>query len=514
MIIKKIKFFINIFLLSSVTTLTWGNSFPFLVTIEDLLHDPVLAQLYYNDLKIRFRNNNFEEILFLEDSQARSARLTNADYNNTLRTLKAFFAKYPDELAKMQDVANQRPFAVNTDGSVRLPTDGNLESWKVINERFSQLSDSYTNLSFLNDLDEASTQKVLKDLEAALSLTEAKLESSFSIFNQSHQKALFEALKKQFNRKRNPQIKKIISNTLIVTSSGPARLERIQNTSMPPHLSYYTYEDIEKAAIKEGRELNLPGVIVDNLRQNSSFQDIPSDNLFKKGTTVVPMSRGEGVFKGVGPGECVRSSCNRYFDAFFEDSHHLKILKDGKETGYIGIYKVKDKATGVKYWYIETIQSPLLVDDKSGTNKVRGIIKHLQQMAMFDDSLLVLPSTSYNSWNYKEVIGALADIPETATGEIIEAEFRSESSMDKFRNFEISELSEFDQVIARNSGYSGNVLTNGFVFNEGKLTVVGALFDQPDWYLLAFDELKENGSVDKNDKDAKLSLEKRLNFLM
>ena len=491
-----------------------ATSFPNLVTIEDLLNDPVLARLYYEDLKVRFRNGDFEEILFVDDQSARSARLNSSDYERTLKTLKAFFEKHPEELGRMQEVASQRPFSISSNGQVSYPTLENLQSWETIPQNFSSLGDSYADFSFLKELDDASIQKILTDIESILSLSQDELKNVFSIFNKSHQHALFEALKKEFNRKRSPAIKKVIADTLLVAASGPARLERIQDLNMDSNLAYYTFEDIEKDAVKIGKIYQLPGNIVDSLRTNSSFKEVGRSNFFRKGTTIVPMSRGEGIFKGVGPGECVRSSCNRYFDAFFEDAEHMKILKDGKETGYIGIYKVVDKNSGMKYWYIETIQSPLLVSKDGSGQKVRGIIKHLQQLAIKDNSLLVLPSTSYNSFNYKEVIGALAAIPETATGEVVETEFRSEKSMEKYREFKISELSDFDQVIAANSGYEKNILTNGFTFNGGKLSVVGFLQDQPDWYLVAYDELKETGEIKQIDPNVKLSIKERIDLFL
>jgi hypothetical protein len=436
-----------VFYLAAVDQLAHAVSIPTLLTIPEILHDSKKAELFYSALKARFKNSDFNETLFRDNASAKSPRFSHEMYLNTLGTLRSFLERNPDELLKLNEFPPVAPFRISPNGYVEVLEETIQKSWSVIGSRLSQLTKEPTK----------------------------------TISSNEEQNKFLRTLLTTYMQTKDQEVLKSMADALIVFEVSHEFVAKLNSIPLPSFAQYLILEEIERNAIKRGRELRLPGKLLDSLLAHSSLGDIPRSNFFRKGTTILPMSRSDALFKGVGPGECVRAACNRYLDALFPDAFHMRILKDGKETGFIGIYKTIYPAKKIKGWFVETIQTPFLFDQASGGKVMRSLMKYLQQLALFDDSIITLPASTFNSYIHLDVLAELQSLPEATSRGKIKTEFQNENSIAKYKKFTSSDLSETDQMIARRSGYGKTVLTNGFTFNRGTVVPLGVFLDQPDW---------------------------------
>ncbi|HAZ09345.1 MAG TPA: hypothetical protein DCZ01_12695 [Elusimicrobia bacterium] len=422
-----------------------------LATVDDLLGDPATSLLYYELLKSRFKNRDFDEVFFSENPGARGPRLSPADYAKMLETLKRFLKEHPEEAPRLRELPRLQPFRLSGSGEVE-PLPEELErSWTRIGPSLSALWKRVSGLAFLSEYDADARGRFLRDLGAELGIPPDQARQALDLTRSTHMEALVRTLGKQFNRARTPSTLSDIADTLLVLEAGPARTARLEG--LPGFAQHLVLEDLEKDAVRSGKRLGVPNKALGLLAARASLPGIPPSPFFHKGTTLLPMSRLDAVFKGIGTGECVRAACNRYFDAFFDDSMHLRILKDGKEIGFIGIYKTVEPKTGRKHWFLETIQFPLLSSAASGSRAIRGLIRELQQLALLDDSLLSIPAKTFNSYNFKEVVAELETLPETKSGQAVKIVYRNPERIEKLQDFNSSDLSEFDQMLTKRAGY-------------------------------------------------------------
>ena len=485
-----IIYFIITFSLNGFT-----QSFPELITIEEIVKDKELAQHYYNSLQTRFKNGNFDDILFAHHATARGRRFTQEDYENMLRTLNAFVNSNPDEIQRFREIAPIQPFKIQN-SNIETISEAQSNSWNSITTKLQQIS--HTPENFLNNYDSESAKKILADIKVV------KSGSRLDFTSRLDQENVIQSLVKHYARKKDQQTLKLIAD-LLIQFEAATRMDKFKSWGLPGYLQYSVLEDIEKNAIRTGKNLGVPGKLLDSLLALSSLgTSVEKSNFFRKGTTFVPMSRFEATFKGIGPGECVRASCGRYFDSLMDDSFHIKILKDGKETGYIGIIKTVIPKTNNKVWFIETIQSPFLSDSSQSSKMMRGLLRHLQQQAILDNSLLAIPSFNFNTFNYKEVPAELKAVPEVTSNSTYEVDFQNSDRIIKLNNFFKSSSADFDQRVAKNSGYKSNHLINGIFMNNGKVTILDPLMDQPDWFIQRSYDLLTNKSLGPIDYNFKL----------
>jgi hypothetical protein len=435
-----------------------AQSIPGLVHAEELLSDVAVQKAFYEQLKSRFRNGNFDEILFQDNPNARGPRLSYDAYQKMLATLRSFLQLHPSEIARLQEIPSFAPWRIEPGGQVHELSPELERSWKKIGGLLQTLQ-----------------EKTASELPA---------------------KELILA----YARARDPALLTRLADLLIVTAAGAGRIHKLAAGVLPGYVQFLVFEGILREAIALGKSWSVPGRVLDALAEGSSLQGkFPLSNFFRKGTVVVPMSRFEALFKGIGPGECVRTACNRYFDALFPDAFHLKILKNGQETGYFGIYRTVAKADAYRFWFLETIQSPLLNEVETAPLILRGMIRHLQQLAIRENSFLGIPSQTFNSYNFKAVVAELQGLSSTHTGQFFGTTLAHPGTLKQYADFKSSDLSTVDQLITRNSGYEGTAMTNGWEFNQGQVTLVDPLLDQPDWVLLRYRAIAnrlEPGSVD------------------
>ena len=444
-------------------TFAGAVTYPDLLTVDDILTNPEIADAYYALLKLRFRNGNFDEMLFLDDPSAASPRLSKLAYDQMLTTLRTYLSKHPSDLELLRRLPRgDAPFSIES-GRTVTPSKHEIAEWSKIGEMLAGIQSANDGSSI-------------------------------------------EDLMRSFLGTKNEQTLSKMAAALICRVSDGIDLDLLKRS--PPTHQYLVLESLERKARRAGQEANLPGKILDEFRKYSPFISIPRTDIFGKGTTVLPMSRLEAIFKGVGPGECVRTACHRYFDSLFDDAIHYRILIDGEESGHISILKTHE--SNRKYWFIESIQSPGLVKDQD-PRKIRSLIRHLQQVAIQEGAELAIPSSSFNSYNFKEIPAALVTFPETHSNRSLLLEMDGgHASLDRFRTYSSQAFSAIDQEIVRGAGYTGTDLTNGFEFNSHRAVPVLPLVDQPDWYLIAADDLqKKPGFPPRINFSAKLTDEAR-----
>lgn len=498
-----------------VASKCYSISYPEFVSIDEILKDKEVAKSYYEYLRFRFRNGDLDETIFIEDSSLKGPRLSVSSYDDMVATVRAYVEKYPEEKARLAEISQYNPIRIEKNGMVTRLTSEQLNSWKEIGTELGKISEKVNSLGFLKEYGSSELESISKFFSKELGIPFDNIVETFDAKSTKHLDALIISLQKQFNKKRNSQLLQDIADVLLTNESRVGRLDRlIYDKSIPPYAKYMALEDIEKSAKDQGRRLSVTGKVTDNLLSQSSMKEVPRTNLFRKGTALIPMTRMEAIFKGIGPGECVRSSCNRYIDAFYKDALHFKIAKGGEETGYVAVYKVKEKGGKRKFWFVETIQSPMQDSRAGSASNVRSILKELQQLAAKDDSLLVLPAKSYNSYNFKEVVAQLDNIPETKSGQKVTTELRHTDTIEQFDKFNKTGLSDLDQRIASASGYKKTITTNGLTFNQGSAIVVGSLLDQPDWILEKTPLLWEGKEVAHIDESFKLDPLKRADLVM
>jgi hypothetical protein len=466
-----------------------------LLPLSQVIQNPKLRQEYYTLLQNRFRNGDFQEILFPERPSITGPRLTYQTFEKTLASLQQLLRSSPTADAHLTDRPAIIPFQVGADGRAQMLQDS-AESWKTLFKRLDLLGKSIRSGHILDNLSEADRAKVIQDagLTSVQEIGSHWEDSSF-------RDQLLKALAKQFNRSKTPVSSRILADTLIGAEVSPAMMSTLSaGFTEQGFAQFRILSEFLAQARNRGTRLQLPRKIIENIAGSSSFADVPRSDFFKKGISFIPMTRQDAVFKGIGTGECVRSSCNRYVDALFDDSIHLSVLKDGREIGYVGIYKTLDQKTGTKVWALETLQFP----NPSGGRLIDGLVRHLQALAVNDGAFLAVPAKSYNTYNFKENVADIEALPEVSAGQSTELDYQHPQQINAFEKKGMQELPAFNQFVADASGYKGKRLINAMTINGEKFSIVAPFPDQPDSVLVAHAELL-NSRISKSLAGEKLS---------
>lgn len=376
---------------------SWAQSVPDLYRYEDLLADPAAKSEYYQSLSRRFTNGDLNELVW-DNKKGESPRLSYAAFTSMLETLQEFFALNPTVQRRLPEAPPVHPFTLNQNGSVTVVDDKQMESWSHL-------------LDLLIEAKRNGGQEDISQLVTAL--------------NRDRSEANFEKLVV-------PLIAAQISDSFL------QRMLRERN-SLSPGDQYQVFENIVAQAINQAKALQLPGKYIDAFWKFAFLKDVPRSNIFRKGITIAPMNRFEALTKGIGVGECIRYVCNRYLQALFSDSFFLKVLVDGRESGFIGISK-SYSSSGEKIWMIEGIQSLRVA------NRLDGLIQQLQALASEDGSILAAPNHLLWTFNYQNVQDGMNRIlGPTQERAKLQVGFRNPDDIAVFTNFVENHLPEADK---------------------------------------------------------------------
>ena len=483
-----------------------AQTFPELLTIEELKKDEYLREGYFNQLQMRFKNSDFTEVLN-PNHTARSARMNPVNLENTVNTVTTYMEAHPDQNKLLQVTPDLETFSIGSNGEIKTLDPSKKKLWSQIDQKASSLQKKIADPEFLNNLKRTYPQ-MAADIEI-LNSTPGKIISQRDL-----QEHLIQSVLKQFNRDRKAQTLQEAADLLLAFELGEKRIKKLGTMNLKPEQKYAVLEDALKKAQMRAKDMKAPGKLIEDILGQSSLA-VPRDSFLTKGTTLTPMSKTEAIFKGVGPGECVRNSCNRYIDGLFEDSMHIKVMKDGKEAGYVGIYKTVDPSSGKKFWFVETIQSPYLAGGEAGkvNPRLNSVLKYIQQEALKDGAALALPQNDFNSFNFKEVIADVKGAPEYRNGQKVRVSLSNEQQLKDIETFQEARLKSIDQVIANNSGYTNEKLVNALQFNRGHAVEVNLMQDQPDWAIKRYSEIKSNAPITPIDPKLILTREEKIGHL-
>ncbi len=452
------------------------------------LAQTVPEMFYYSDLltglrtsgdmhaaiKHRFKRTNLNEILFADRPDLTAPKFSNKDLENILTNLAEMRSHIPD----LQSFLSEKPrfpvWHVFPDGSAREIPNSIIEQWKLIPKNLQSI--------FLQ------RPKSANDIKSLVNV---------------------------FMQKRSEENLQNIQRAVL----GMVLSERdIFHLATDTKLTPYDYRAYFKMVIGQlalkVKEHELPGKVMDTLPAFAERLGLAKFEDERKGLIITPMSRFEAIFKGVGPGECVRTCITRYADAFYKDSIHLKIMKDGEEIAYVGLYKTRLTSTSkkVKVWYIETIQGPILSDSKNKSDYVKAIVKALQIQALRSDAMLAFPAESHNAMNYKEIVAEMYGRPEKFDGKLVVVDFEKPEDEKFVKGLANTIGTPFDKEVKRASGYGAKYSINSLEFNSGGGRALLPQPGQPDWVWKKSFQLFQGLTSDAKETEV-LSVEKKIEIV-
>lgn len=498
MVVKKIH--ARLFLLLAAGSALFAapsraQSIPTLIELTDLQNRPGTTSAFYESLERRFLNGDFSEVLFTDRPKIAGPRFDRKLLDSMILSVGQIVASQDISAQSLRVTPEIAPFRISPQSSSAI-TAGTLESWTGIGDTLTSLLEPFRNLTYLSGLKDDARARVL-----------AKLPPEIRIDDAGQVKALAQALSAEYARTRDAAVLDSIRRLLAAHALGTFRASRLAGWKLEPWQQYQVLEDVLSKAAQLGGEWQVPGKAVEGLWQLPELSAVAKSDFFRKGVTVVPMTRFEAVFRSLGPGECVRCSFNRYGDALTRYAFHLKVIKNGAEIGYVSVYRTV-ASNGVPVWLLETIQAPL-AGRMPGQSPVRSLLRHLQEVAALSGAVLALPAGQWNSFNFKDTTAELLRMPEVAAAEKMPVEIQYPADLEIFNRHIKTDAMARDRATAENSGYRQNARTNGLSFNEGKVWVLAPFHDLPDAALTKFHGLFNPGAS----YSAPLSLLDRITIL-
>lgn len=440
---------------------------------SEVSNNEELQSLHYNALKYRFVNNNFDDILF-SGNEAESPRLTIENHKLMIQAISRFLATTNNsENFLLREQPNFPAFSLN-------PHDKELkiEELKISQNGFAEWQDQVRRSFFKNQfltLLSASSQYELVRLVAK------KFPQVKSIFDLHARKLLlnkelFETTLRMYSTiSKIDKSSELISSAAILTFGYWLLENHLTNTVEFSSLNVWEKLYLQLPFISEIAKIiknfQMPGKLGNNFLSYAGYKQVLSSPFPKSHIVVVPMSRWAAMFKGIGPGECIRSSANRFFDAFYPFSMAFSIMVDGKELGYIGIYKVFEKSGTLPIWYIDTLQTPGLVTDSGYHQILDAILGQLERYALSEGSVLGIGDSDWNGTNYKENIPSLETRGILKT---IEVAFTSSPRLTAIFDFVKSKKQSHHQELMSKSGYKSesNMMYDTLLRNSYKVRVL------------------------------------------
>ena len=452
------------------------RAFGALYTIEDLRQNPTLRAKHFELLRHRFENSNFEEVLFV-NSPARSVRLTEQNHTLMIEAATRFLTENKSLIPR--DFLAERPqwpaFAIKyKNGSAT------LRELEISHSKFGlfldQKKQEFISNQYLSGLKPETRQELVRLLAKKNPSVQSEVDLGARALIASPDLARQVGLAwRDISRFDN-------SDTVLNCATTQMIGEWLrENQLLESQKSFDSLDALNLMYLKNSlssemqqmiKDLQMPGKISKNFFATAGYSEAAKDVSLPKGETVVlPMSRWEQMFKGIGPGECIRCSANRFFDAFYPDSLAFAILQDGLELGYIGIYRTYDLKNGQKYWYIDTIQTPGLVSAAGSHVLLDAVLARLEMYAAKDGALLAVASSNWNSINFKENAAILQ-----TRGQLDEREaaFQKSPMLAAISQFVEANEQNHHQMIMFNSGYvdQSRLMYNSLRMNKYWLRVL------------------------------------------
>ncbi|MFN9066284.1 MAG: hypothetical protein ACK5V3_03590 [Bdellovibrionales bacterium] len=403
---------------------------------------------YFSYLQKRFANQKLNEILFIERPGISGPRFSLSDLKRISLSVREILRAEPSLQNRMHKTFEFPAFRL--DSSATFIPEENIDFYSNLYSRVHLLRSKYSG-EFDDD----------------------RIKRAFSIW-----------LK---DRNSTDKTRELL-DFLILSSISPTALSRYTSVSSSVLLLHWNY--VLKSAYESGTRLKLPQRLLESLLQLSSFPDFDPKPLLR-GLIAIPMTLEEAIFKGVGPGECVRTSVFRYIDSFFEDTKVLKILKDGVEVGYFTIYETVNKR-GQNIWLIETIQGPIVRLAKNKTSVVDHLIASLQTLSAQSNALIAVPGQSMNTYNFKEISSTLISSREYAAGFNTLVDYKNNSSIEPLNQIALQGHSSLDQLIIQTAGYKKSSIVNAMSLNNGNVRVLAPSYNLESNFLEVYVRLFSN----------------------
>ena len=469
---RAFKFFVTILLvfISSFAHALDSRLFLRFFTLEQLATDPELQKLHYQALQNRFANGDFDEILF-PDSSAKGPRLELEHHKLMLQAIQKF--SLSQNYFKPEEFFSQRPnYAAFTlqrnQGTVittefQFPETG-LGFW------LNRMKASFMQGEALRKMSEESRTEFVRLVSKRLPRVNSIFD--FKTKNLMSDSVLLEnslnAFMTLFKKDKSPQL--LESAAILVMAKWFQENKILENDFDFTKLSN-TELNLLKLRLQSEivpilKRTQIPSKLANNFFAMAGFKESATSPFPKDQVVLLPMTKWEAMFKGIGPGECIRASANRFFDAFYPFSQAFSILKDGKELGYIGIYKIQEQGGSKNFWYIDTLQTPGLATDNGDYSLLDSVMDQIERFALREGATLAMADHEWNGTNYKENIPRLH-----ARGTLGEVKvgFPDSEVLKGIFEFVAHEDQKHHQDIMTRSGYKDNsnqmydtLLRNGY----------------------------------------------------
>lgn len=450
------------------------RAFASLYTFDQLKSEPALEEIHFELLKQRFANNDFAEILF-PNSNARGPRLERVHHKLMFDAIIRFLSQSstinPD--AYLSERPALDPFSVTySDGVAK------VSQLSFDHSRFGAFLDDqkqiFNSNGYLSILSPGARDQLVRIVARRNSNVTSifNLSANHLLANPELFKTMLIATRDMFSYEKSDATLKSAANLAIAywMQSNHLISGKKSFDSLSPIDQLFLKSSFQSAARGLISQFEMPGKLRNNFFKYAGF-DANELSISSRGIYVVPMSRWEHMFKGIGPGECIRTSCNRFFDALYPDALGFSIIKDGKEIGYIGIYKVREKTGPLKLWYIDTFQSPGLVSETGSHKILDEILASLERYALDDGALLAVASKDWNSINYKENASVLQT---RGVLDTIEVGYFASPVFDEIYKFISADEQAHHQKIMSMSGYTkeSKMMYDSLYRNEYKVRIL------------------------------------------
>ncbi len=366
------------------------------------LTDPVVRTDLYQAIQTRQRRGNFSDRLFDwgQNPAAAGPRMDRPQFESMMDYLSKLAGKLGPEQADtwFNHYASRKGFRIGLSGN---------------STRAAIESGTFRANGFIEDV-----QSAAHDFGPDPDLSEAvaALHSPPEVF--------YATLERAYQRKKS--LSGPIVRLGLLYESDEALFEYFLSTDVPETEKSRVFWAWRKLLAKKFRTYRLPGKLVQSLQENT-FAGQPSF----AGLWVSPMKSGDGVFRSILPGECVRTSPWRYALSLREDVSQWGVYKDGEELGYISILETvpthpsEALARHVNLLEAENFPAGEALGNSQAPVAVRGILEEFQIEALEVGRTLAVPSKTLVTFNYKDIPAAIVLSPAFLGGTDIQVRAQS-----------------------------------------------------------------------------------------
>lgn len=431
--------------------------FEYWTPVEELLSEPVNQRRHFKELKSRFSNGDFQEILFVGDT-IEGPRLTEAGHQKMFESVRAFYDRYSSSdidwrFYLLAAASEYQPFSVRRNEKLAITT-------------FDEFSGGQ-GAEFAHWL----SQKIRERVHYHRS------ENVVSLFGQSHgaderksAKGIREEIRSEFHvgdKNYSGEKSKKMASLLLQLWLVENHIEA-DVMSLPEFTPFesHVFEGVFFSELRRlGQGLSLGDHFLKKLETHLEYTKGLPQKFLKNSLVIYPQSRWTSVFNGIGPGACLRCSANSYLRALIPGSIQFGVLKDGKELGHIGVYKVESEDSYKKYWYVDLIQSPGLA--QKTPQQLELIFVQLQRMALEEGAMLAVSSVDFDSTNFKENISTIMSWDSLSSDfvEVVRPKNTLAVAVERF--IEDARVNQASHETYQQTNYDGISLYDSLVRNHG-----------------------------------------------